>query len=75
MPSSFRWNRGASREAGRSNRDVLDKIKRWTVKDAALGPVKRKHFQKQCWHGGRGSKAHWVASRATMRKVWTCIGK
>ena len=75
MPPSFHRDRGASREAGRSNRDVLDKIKRWTWKDAAFGFVKKKHIQKQCWHGGRGSKAHWVASRATMRKVWKCLGK
>ena len=63
------------REAGCSNRDVLDKIKRWTAKDAAPGLVKQKHSQKQRRHGGGGSKAHWVASRATMRKVWKCLGK
>ena len=63
------------REAGCATKDLLDRVNRWTAKSSKLGLTKANHFQKQRWHGGRGTREQWAASRATMRKVWATLAK
>ena len=51
------------------------RVNRWTAKSSKLGLTKADHFEKQRWHGGRGPREQWAASRATMPEVWATLAK
>ena len=63
------------REAGCNGKRVLERVDTRTGEGSKLGLVKNNHCWKQRWHGGRGSREQWSASKATLRKVWKVLRK
>ena len=55
--------------AGVPSRKPLQRISGWTSGSMKLGLKKGVHFWTQQWAQGRGQHP-WVASKATLRKVW-----
>ena len=59
------------KEMGSSSTRVKERITVWTGKHSKLGLAKGTHFWKQRVPGSStGTKVQWVASKATLRKVW-----
>ena len=61
------------RKAGFGNKLPDQCVDSWTGKSGKLGLRENKHFWKQAWRFGRGTPERWVASMATLRRVWPAL--